>query len=119
MITGIDHVQLAMPAGQEERAREFYVGALGLAEVRKPDHLAARGGAWFERPGVKIHLGVDPDFRPSRKAHPGLLVTDLRGLTDALRRAGYEVQEGEPLAGYLHAYVDDPFGNRLELMQRV
>jgi len=119
MITGIDHVQLAMPAGQEERAREFYVGALSLAEVRKPDHLAARGGAWFESPGVKIHLGVDPDFRPARKAHPGLLVTDLRGLTDALRRAGYEVQEGEPLAGYLHAYVDDPFGNRLELMQRV
>jgi catechol 2,3-dioxygenase-like lactoylglutathione lyase family enzyme len=118
MIMGIDHVQLAMPAGQEQTAREFYVGALGLTEARKPEHLAARGGAWFENPGVKIHLGVDPAFRPARKAHPGLLVTDLRGLIDSLRRAGYEVQDGEPLAGYAHAYVDDPFGNRLELMQR-
>jgi catechol 2,3-dioxygenase-like lactoylglutathione lyase family enzyme len=118
MIMGIDHVQLAMPAGQEQRARDFYVGALGLTEARKPEHLAARGGAWFENPGAKIHLGVDPAFRPARKAHPGLRVTDLQGLIDSLRAAGYEVQDGEPLAGYLHAYVDDPFGNRLELLQR-
>ena len=117
MITGIDHVQLAMPAGQEQRAREFYAGALGLTEVPKPPHLAARGGVWFENAGAKIHLGVDQDFRPARKAHPGLLVTDLRGLIDALRRAGYEVRDGEPLAGYVHAYFEDPFGNRLELMQ--
>jgi catechol 2,3-dioxygenase-like lactoylglutathione lyase family enzyme len=118
-IVGVDHVQLAMPAGQEQTARHFYVGVLGLTEIRKPVHLAARGGAWFENADVKIHLGVDPDFRPARKAHPGLLVTNLQGLMEALRSAGHEVVDGEPLSGYEHAYVDDPFGNRLELMQRV
>jgi catechol 2,3-dioxygenase-like lactoylglutathione lyase family enzyme len=76
---GVDHIQLAMPAGQEHTARHFYVEVLGLTEIRKPVHLAARGGAWFENADVKIHLGVDPDFRPARKAHPGLLVTNLQG----------------------------------------
>ena len=115
---GLDHVQLAMPAGQERAARDFYVGRLGLTEVQKPAHLAARGGAWFENAGVKIHLGVDPHFTPARKAHPGLLVSNLRDLIEALRSAGLETLDGEPLPGYEHAYVDDPFGNRLELMER-
>jgi catechol 2,3-dioxygenase-like lactoylglutathione lyase family enzyme len=88
-----------------------------LAEVPKPPHLAARGGAWFERAGAKIHLGVDPAFRPARKAHPGLLVTNLTELVAALEAAGHDVVEGEPLEGYSHAYVDDPFGNRLELLE--
>jgi catechol 2,3-dioxygenase-like lactoylglutathione lyase family enzyme len=117
-IVGLDHVQLAMPAGQEHTARQFYVGLLGLIEVPKPADLAPRGGAWFENAGVKIHLGVDPEFRPSQKAHAGLLVSNLQDLTDALRSAGHEVLDGEPLAGYDHAYVNDPFGNRLELMER-
>ena len=117
-IVGLDHVQLAMPAGQEDTARRFYVGLLGLTEVQKPAHLAARGGAWFENADVKIHLGIDPDFRPARKAHPGLLVSNLQDLVGALRSAGHAVMDGEPLAGYEHAYVDDPFGNRLELMER-
>jgi len=117
-VVGLDHVQLAMPAGQEDAARHFYVGLLGLVEVPKPAHLAARGGAWFESADVKVHLGVDTDFRPARKAHPGLLVSNLPDLLEALRKAGHEVVDGEPLAGYEHAYVDDPFGNRLELMER-
>ena len=114
---GLDHVQLAMPTGQEQRARHFYAGVLGLTEVEKPAHLAARGGAWFESAGVRIHLGVDQDFRPARKAHPGLLVTGLEGLAESLQSAGYTVTAGEPLEGYRHVYVDDPFGNRLELME--
>jgi catechol 2,3-dioxygenase-like lactoylglutathione lyase family enzyme len=118
-VVGIDHIQLAMPAGQEDAARRFYAGILGLAEARKPPHLAARGGVWFEDAGVKVHLGVEAEFRPARKAHPGLLVTDLRGLIEALRHAGHQVLDGEALPGYEHAYVDDPFGNRLELMERV
>lgn len=117
-IVGLDHVQLAIPAGQEQLAREFYGGLLGLSEVEKPAHLAARGGAWFESPGVRIHLGVDPDFRPARKAHPGLLVTNLRDLAESLQKAGHPVVPGEPLEGYNHVYVDDPFGNRLELMEQ-
>jgi catechol 2,3-dioxygenase-like lactoylglutathione lyase family enzyme len=117
-IVGLDHVQLAMPAGQEDVARRFYEALLGLPEVQKPPHLAARGGAWFESGVVKIHLGVDPDFRPAKKAHPGLLVRNLAELMEVLRRAGHEVHAGEPLEGYVHGYVDDPFGNRLELMER-
>jgi catechol 2,3-dioxygenase-like lactoylglutathione lyase family enzyme len=117
MIVGIDHVQLAMPAGQEDAAREFYGRILGIPEVPKPPALAKRGGAWFENGAVKIHVGVESDFRAARKAHPGLLVRDLRGLVRRFRAEGIKVIEDEPLAGYDRVYVDDPFGNRLELME--
>ena len=79
-IDRIDHVQLAMPPGGEDLAVAFYEGLLGIRQVRKPPHLAVRGGCWFEDDDVKVHLGVDPDFRPARKAHPALLVTDLPAL---------------------------------------
>ncbi len=117
-VVGIDHVQLAMPVGEESKARRFYAELLGLPEVPKPAHLILRGGVWFEGTSVKIHLGVDPAFRPARKAHPGLLVTNLVELTAALRAAGHEVVQGEPLDGYSHVYLDDPFGNRLELLEK-
>jgi catechol 2,3-dioxygenase-like lactoylglutathione lyase family enzyme len=110
-------VQLAMPVGGEERARKFYHDALGIPEVPKPPYLARRGGCWFEREELKIHLGVDPDFHPARRAHPALLVEGLRGLADALRDRGYDVQEDERLQGYYRIYVQDPFGNRIELME--
>jgi catechol 2,3-dioxygenase-like lactoylglutathione lyase family enzyme len=116
VILGIDHVQLAMPPGREAEARAFYAGLLGLDEIPKPPELAKRGGAWFERGPVKLHLGVEADFRPARKAHPALLVGDLRALIERLRTAGVEVVE-DPLEGYLRAYAADPFGNRLELME--
>lgn len=115
-ILAIEHVQLAMPAGKEDEARAFYAGLLGIPEVRKPPELAQRGGAWFESGSVKIHLGVEADFRAARKAHPALLVGELRELLERLRGAGVAVLE-EPLEGYLRAYVADPFGNRIELMQ--
>jgi catechol 2,3-dioxygenase-like lactoylglutathione lyase family enzyme len=117
-VTGLDHIQLAMPAGGENDARAFYGGVLGLAEMPKPEHLAKRGGAWFESAHVKVHLGVETDFRPARKAHPGLLIQGLAALLDRLRAEGYPVTQDEPLPGYQRAYVDDPFGNRLELMER-
>lgn len=117
-VEGIDHVQLAMPAGGEAAARGFYAGLLGLAEQPKPPHLAVRGGCWFEGGGVKIHLGVEADFRPARKAHPALLVRDLPGLVRVLAGAGVEVVDDEPLDGYDRVYAADPFGNRLELMER-
>jgi catechol 2,3-dioxygenase-like lactoylglutathione lyase family enzyme len=116
-VRSIDHVQLAMPAGEEERARGFYSGALRLPEVPKPPHLAARGGCWFESDTVKIHLGVDPEFRPARKAHPALLVEDLQKLVGRLRAGGYALVDDDPLEGYQRIYVYDPFGNRLELME--
>ena len=116
-IVEVHHVQLAMPAGGEDAARRFYYGVLGIPEVPKPSELAKRGGVWFETDGVKIHLGVEQDFRPARKAPPGLLVRDLQSLSKRLAGAGYEVTNGEPLDGYQHIYVYDPFGNRLELLE--
>ncbi len=116
-IRAIDHVQLAMPAGEEDRARRFYAGLLGLPEREKPPHLARRGGVWFETETVKINLGVEADFRPARKAHPALLVEGLVDLVRRCRDEGYRVVDDEPLPGYERVYVDDPFGNRLELME--
>ncbi|MGH7247647.1 MAG: VOC family protein [Pseudomonadota bacterium] len=116
-IRAIDHVQLAMPSGREADARAFYTGLLEIPETPKPPHLAARGGCWFERDALKIHLGVEKEFTPARKAHPALIVEDLPALVDALRRAGCRVADDEPLEGYDRIYVDDPFGNRIELME--
>jgi catechol 2,3-dioxygenase-like lactoylglutathione lyase family enzyme len=116
-VEAIDHVQLAMPAGQEDRARVFYTGVLGIPEVAKPAELAARGGAWFERGSLKIHLGVEADFRPAKKAHPGLRVTGLSALLSRCRAAGYAVTEAPARAGSRNAFVEDPFGNRVELLE--
>jgi catechol 2,3-dioxygenase-like lactoylglutathione lyase family enzyme len=116
-VEAIDHVQLAMPAGGEPAAIAFYEGVLGIGQVPKPPHLAARGGCWFEAGGLRVHLGVDPDFTPARKSHPALLVSDLDELVERLPSAGAPLRADEPLEGYRRIYVDDPFGNRIELMQ--
>ena len=113
----LDHVQLAMPAGREAEAVAFYEGILGIAQVPKPNHLATRGGCWFEDGDLKVHLGVDPDFRPTTKAHPAFIVDDVRSLARAAVAAGFAVKDDEPLDGYDRVCVTDPFGNRVELMQ--
>jgi catechol 2,3-dioxygenase-like lactoylglutathione lyase family enzyme len=116
-ILALDHVQLAMPTGGEEEARAFYEGVLGIPEVPKPPNLAKRGGCWFEHDAVKIHVGVDADFQAARKAHPALLFEGLPGLKAAIEGAGFRLRSDEPLAGYDRIYVDDPFGNRIELLE--
>lgn len=116
-IIGIDHVQLAMPPGGEDRARHFYRDVLKLREHPKPSNLVKRGGCWFGNDRVKIHLGVEKEFRPAKKAHPALLVYDLRAVAKACRANGFEVADDEPLEGYERTYVSDPFGNRIELME--
>jgi catechol 2,3-dioxygenase-like lactoylglutathione lyase family enzyme len=116
-ILELDHVQLAMPSGKEDAARAFYQDTLGIPEQIKPRHLAARGGCWFERGPLKVHLGVEKDFVPARKAHPAFVVEDLPNLVARLERAGYRVVEDQPLEGFERRYVDDPFGNRIELME--
>lgn len=118
-LLALHHVQLAMPAGGEDQARAFYRDALGLIEVPKPDNLAPRGGCWFQLNDLRIHLGVEDDFRAARKAHPALLVDDLADLATSLSAAGFRVVSDEPLQGFKRLYVYDPFGNRLELMQAV
>lgn len=116
-IDRLEHVQLAMPPGGEALARVFYRDVLEIPEIPKPPNLAKRGGCWFERGDLKIHLGVESEFRPARKAHPALLVVDLKVLVGRLKSTGYDVREDEPLEGYYRVYVDDPFGNRIELME--
>lgn len=120
-VTGIDHVQLAMPPGPEAEAAAvaFYEGLLGIRRVPKPPILAARGGCWFELPPLRVHLGVEADFRSARKAHPALAVADLPALIAELTAAGVEVRAGDGgVDGAEQAYVDDPFGNRIELIER-
>ncbi len=117
-VLGIDHVQLAMPPGGEELARTFYRDVLKLSEQPKPTALAQRGGCWFGNGSVKIHLGVEADFRPARKAHPALLVDALDAIVAACRTRGLAVHDAEPLDGFRRVHVDDPFGNRIELLER-
>lgn len=116
-IIRVDHVQLAMPADGGKAARTFYESLLGIPQVPKPPQLVARGGCWFEDGVVKIHLGVEADFAPARKAHPAFVVDDLLTLVRTLEYAGYLVTEDQPLDGFERRYVHDPFGNRIELMQ--
>ena len=116
-LIALDHVQLAMPPGQEDLARAFYTGVLGLPEVPKPENLAKRGGAWFCSEHVRVHLGVKQDFRPAKKAHPAFFVNDLDVLVQRCQQAGYAVTSDEPLRGYKRVYVADSFGNRIELME--
>jgi NAD(P)H dehydrogenase (quinone) len=117
-VCAIDHVQLAMPAGEEARARDFYAGLLGLEEIAKPAELARRGGAWFSNGVVTLHLGVEQGFRPARKAHPALLVEGLETFVARLDAAGYPIQRDVQFKGYVRVHVNDPFGNRIELMER-
>lgn len=116
-LVAIDHVQLAMPRGKEQVAQQFYEGLLGLSRQEKPPVLAARGGCWFSNGSVVLHLGVEDDFRPARKAHPAVLVDDLDQMADQLRSAGHQVRFDEELPGVRRFYVDDPFGNRIELIE--
>jgi hypothetical protein len=115
---GIDHVQLAMPPGPEAetRAEAFFHGLLGLPRVPKPPELAARGGCWFESGAAKVHLGAEEEFRPARKAHPALVVSHLESLCEVLGRAGHPVRRAEDVPCRPQWYVDDPFGNRIELI---
>jgi catechol 2,3-dioxygenase-like lactoylglutathione lyase family enzyme len=116
-IVRIDHVQLAMPAGGEAAARKFYGELLGIPEREKPQPFAARGGVWFERGELKLHLGIEADFRPAKKAHPALCVEGLAALIARVRAAGVTATEDEPFEGHARAYVEDPFGNRIELIE--
>jgi len=114
--SAIDHVQLAAPPGGKEQARSFYADVLGMQEIPKPPLLAARGGVWFASGAVQLHIGVEENFRPARKAHPALRCLDYDGLLVRLRSAGVEVNEVDDIPGTRRAHIFDPFGNRLEFI---
>jgi catechol 2,3-dioxygenase-like lactoylglutathione lyase family enzyme len=113
----LDHVQLAIPKGAEDRCRSFYVGLLATMEVPKPPTLAGRGGIWLESNSVRIHLGVEEDFHPARKAHPAIAVSDLDGLARMLSRAGHEPSWDDTIPDVRRFYISDPVGNRIEFME--
>jgi catechol 2,3-dioxygenase-like lactoylglutathione lyase family enzyme len=115
--TAIDHVQLAMPPGGEDAARRFYRDVLGMAEIPKPPELAKRGGCWFESGGVQIHLGVEKDFRPAKKAHPALRCRDYRAFLLRLSEASLNVVEVDDIPGVRRCHIHDPFGNRIEMIE--
>ena len=118
-LEAIDHVQLAMPRGEEAAARGFYGALLGLPEQPKPPELAKRGGCWFESDAVKVHLGVEEPFRPARKAHIAFKVADVASLAARARDRGFEVVDDEDLPGHERIYIYDPFGNRLEFLRPI
>lgn len=117
MLLDLHHVQLAMPPGGEAAALAFYADALGLRPVAKPAELNGRGGVWFEAGPIRLHLGVEAPFRPARKAHPAFRVDDLDALVASLAARGIAALPDVDLPGLRRAFVHDPFGNRIELLQ--
>jgi len=119
MIIGLDHIQLAMPKGEEARARGFFTGILDMAELPKPENLKARGGCWFTCGVQEVHIGVEEGFRPAKKAHPAFLVQDLGAVQAGLEAHGVMITHQPPLPGAQRIFIEDPFGNRIELLERV
>ncbi|MFE9930679.1 VOC family protein [Streptomyces sp. NPDC005533] len=117
MLTAVDHVQLAAPPDSEDRLRAFYTDVLGMTEIPKPPVLAARGGCWFAAGPVQLHLGIEEDFRPARKAHPGLRVTGIEAYAIRLEERGAKVVWDDDLPGHRRFYSEDPVGNRLEFLE--
>jgi len=117
VIAAVDHVQLAAPAGSEDALRAYYVGVLGMTEIPKPPVLAARGGCWFQAGPVQLHLGVEDDFRPAKKAHPGLRVVGIEAYAELLAARGATVTRDGDLPGHRRFYSYDPVGNRLEFLE--
>ena len=116
-IVGIDHVQLAIPEGGKERAKQFFCNLLGMEEVKKPSNLSP-SGCWFQGGAASLHVGIDPHFVAATKAHPALLVDNLAELKAQLEAAGVDTKDEKPLVGYERFFTSDPFGNRIEIMQR-
>jgi len=116
-VKGIDHIQVAAPKGSDEEARMFYGDLLGMNELEKPESLKGRGGCWFQCGFQEVHVGIEETFHPSKKAHPGFITEDLKGLQKTLLAAGYTVKEDVPIAGRNRIFTEDPFGNRIEFLE--
>jgi len=116
-VVGLDHVQVAMPRGEEARARSFYGDLLGLDEIPKPGSMAGRGGLWFQCGQLQLHLGVEEPFAPARKAHPAFRIDGYEELLARLAAAGHAAVPDTSLPDVERAHVSDPFGNRVELIK--
>ena len=110
-------MQLAAPAGSEEIARKFFHDIMGMQGIEKPENLKKRGGLWFQCGNHQLHIGIDPDFKPAKKAHPAIHVVNIEKLKERIISSGIEVRDDEPLPGAKRIYMDDPFGNRIEILE--
>lgn len=117
VLKGIDHIQLAAPPGSEEKARMFYGKLLGMQEIEKPENLKVRGGCWFQCGAQEVHIGIQPDFVPAKKAHPGFTVDNLTSLKRQLEDASCLISEEPPIEGRARFFISDPFGNRIEFSE--
>jgi predicted enzyme related to lactoylglutathione lyase len=118
-ILSLDHIQIAIPVGSEARARAFYSGILGFTGIAKPAEMAERESIWFVAGAVNLHLGLEPDFIPARRAHPAFVVDGLDAILSACDRAGITTKPATSFNGFRRVHVTDPFGNRLELMEKL
>ena len=116
-LTGLDHIQIAAPPNSENQARQFYGNLLGMEEIPKPENLQARGGCWFNCGSHEVHIGIQNDFIPAKKAHPGFTVNALEELKARLESAGYSISEEPPINGRSRFFTHDPFGNRIEFLE--
>ncbi|MGF2615735.1 glyoxalase [Rossellomorea vietnamensis] len=114
---GLDHVQLTAPKGSEEKARKFYGEVLGLKEMVKPEKLKSSGGCWFICGSQELHIGVEAEFTPAVKAHPGIVVKNIEAVVSRLEESGYQVKEDTRIADRKRIFVNDPFGNRVEFLE--
>jgi catechol 2,3-dioxygenase-like lactoylglutathione lyase family enzyme len=117
IISRVDHIQIAAPKGCEEVAREFYGALLGLREIEKPSSLRGRGGCWFQCGDQQLHIGVESNFQPAKKAHPAFVVSDLGKLRESLLARGIRITDDDSLPSVRRFYAEDPWGNRLEFME--
>jgi hypothetical protein len=117
VFAAIDHVQLAIPVGGEDEARQFWCGLMGFIELPKPESLAKRGGAWFKNGSIQVHVGVETPFIAARKAHPAFRASNLNSLAKLLSESGHPVRWDTEIPDLIRCHVDDPFGNRIELIQ--
>jgi predicted enzyme related to lactoylglutathione lyase len=117
-ILNIDHIQITIPVTSEDRARAFYSGILGFTEIEKPPQMVQRKSIWFVAGAVNLHLGIEPHFHPAKRAHPAFVVEGLDAILAACERAGLITKPDTSFNGFRRVHVFDPFGNRLELMER-
>jgi catechol 2,3-dioxygenase-like lactoylglutathione lyase family enzyme len=116
-IARLDHIQIAAPERCEAAARDFYGALLGMPEIPKPEALRVRGGCWFECGAQQLHIGVEKDFHPARKAHPAFVVSSLDDLRQTLLAHGVKVTDDTSVPGIRRFHAEDPWGNRLEFLE--
>ncbi|TND06545.1 MAG: glyoxalase/bleomycin resistance protein/dioxygenase [Bacteroidetes bacterium] len=113
----LDHIQLCIPTGKENEARHFYTHVIGLTEIPKPEALVPNGGLWYRVADIQLHIGTENEVNKSKR-HPAFEVTDIRAARALLEKHGVKIKEEVQVPGQVRFSFFDPFGNRIELLQK-